>query len=396
VPEQGGSSESGYDQVTRQRPRWLRNVGLSSPLVWVVGLVALSVALGGVVWAQQRAHESRAAAGDVIAAELDPSETPTSSAAAPQDRDRSDRSTRHQHTHKSAASQGSKRKHAPQSKSSPRAKSLADTVEKTVQKTVHKTVQKVAPPPPTTFRLASLNVLGSSHTARGGNKPRYASGSARMHGATALLSGAGADVVGFQELEQPQFGTFMGLTHGAWAAYPGMSMGRGPVRNSVAWRTDSFSLVDRGTIPVPYFHGQRVPMPWVLLEHKATGRKIFFVNIHNPVSNSRRGNNERWRDMGTSMEVALVNKLKPTAPVVLMGDFNERAEAFCRVTRGASMHAANGGVPGGGCRAPAGAGIDWIFGTPDVGFSGYLRNQNSLVRRTTDHPLVTVTVTLDS
>jgi endonuclease/exonuclease/phosphatase family metal-dependent hydrolase len=363
----------------------LRKLNPASPGgALVAGLVALTLVLGGVVWAQQAQDKKDTTSADVTTADVSPSESTSSTPLAKHDRS-SDRTR----AHPTPTPHKTKRKHPPQSKpkKSKKAKSLANSVEKVVQDVAT---------PPTTFRLASLNVLGSSHTSRGGNKPRYASGSSRMHGATQLLSAAGADVVGFQEFEQPQFATFMNLTHGAWSTYPGMSMGRGPVRNSVAWRTDTFDLVDRGTIPVPYFHGQRVPMPWVLLEHHATGRKIFFINIHNPASNARRGNNERWRDLGTAMEIALVNKLKPTAPVVLMGDFNERSEAFCRVTNGGRMHAANGGAAVGGCRPPAGSGIDWIFGTPDVAFSSYVRNKSSLVRRTTDHPLVTVTVTLGS
>jgi endonuclease/exonuclease/phosphatase family metal-dependent hydrolase len=383
--------------VTRQRLRWLRKVDPGSPGTWVAGLATLTVALGGVVWVQHVGEEPSAAATSATAATVTSAASPTETSTPQADRPRpSDRTSarpsekpRHTPSAKPHASRHrSQAKDSPQSTpKSSKAKALASTVEKVVGE---------AATPATTFRLASFNVLGSSHTAKGGNKPRYASGVSRMRGATQLIGAAGADVVGFQEFEQPQFATFMNLTHGAWQTYPGMSMGRGPVRNSVAWRSDKFELVDRGTIPVPYFHGQRVPSPWVLLKHRATGRTIAFINIHNPVSNARRGNNERWRDVATSMEVALVRRLRPVAPVVLMGDFNERAEAFCRVTSGAGMHAANGGVPGSGCRPPAGAGIDWIFGTQDVGFSEYLRNQNSLVRRTTDHPLVTVTVTLDS
>jgi endonuclease/exonuclease/phosphatase family metal-dependent hydrolase len=85
--------------------------------------------------------------------------------------------------------------------------------------------------------------------------------------------------------------------------------------------------------------------------------------------------------------------LKATAPVVLMGDFNERDEAFCAVTSRASMRAANGGgsAP---CRPPSGAGIDWIFGTPQVAFSAYERHTSALLRSATDHPLIVATARL--
>ncbi len=240
------------------------------------------------------------------------------------------------------------------------------------------------------FRLASLNVLGHGHTTPRGNKPGYAAGTVRMQRSVQVLTGKGVDLVGFQELEEPQYREFQRITGGSWGVFPAMTMGSNPVRNSIAWRKDTWSVVSSGTIPVPYFHGKRVPMPWVLLEHVATDRRLAVVNIHNPATTKRRGNNERWRDVGTALEVGLVNRLKTTSPVVLMGDFNEREEAFCKVTAGAAMHAANGGT-GAPCRPPAGAGIDWIFGTPELSFSAYERYTSALLRSATDHPLIVAT-----
>ena len=81
-------------------------------------------------------------------------------------------------------------------------------------------------------------------------------------------------------------------------------------------------------------------------------------------------------------EIALVDSLKAQTgyPVFLTGDFNEREEAFHRVTGGGAAVAANGGVSGN-------VGIDWIFGTPDVTFSDYVRD-NSTIARISDHPLI--------
>jgi endonuclease/exonuclease/phosphatase family metal-dependent hydrolase len=243
------------------------------------------------------------------------------------------------------------------------------------------------------FRLATLNVLGDSHTTAHGNKPGYASGTERLPRAVQVLTDKGVDLVGFQELEAPQYQAFQRVTGGSWGVFPALTMGRNPVRNSIAWRRDTWSLVSSGTIPVPYFRGNRVPMPWVLLEHAGTHRRLAVINIHNPVSSARRGDNERWRDLGTALEVGLVNRLKAATPVVLMGDFNERDEAFCTVTSGAGMHAANGGTSA-PCRPPAGAGIDWIFATPGVSFSAYERFTSSLLRSATDHPLIVATATI--
>jgi hypothetical protein len=71
-----------------------------------------------------------------------------------------------------------------------------------------------------------------------------------------------------------------------------------------------------------------------------------------------------------------------------MGDFNEREEAFCAVTRRAPAVAANGGSAGPPCRPPANIGIDWIFGTQDIAFSDYRRLRGGLIGRATDHPVI--------
>jgi endonuclease/exonuclease/phosphatase family metal-dependent hydrolase len=244
---------------------------------------------------------------------------------------------------------------------------------------------------PLEFRVSSFNVLGASHTTARGNKARYASGTARMPGSVRLLQDVGADVVGFQEYELVQHQAFTRLTGGRYDVYPGASLGRGPLRNSVAWRQDTWELVDARTIPIPYFRGNRVPMPYVLLRHRESAQPVYFINIHNPASNKKRGDNERWRDLATKMEITLADRLarQVGVPVVLMGDFNERQEAFCRVT-GAGLVAANGGAAS-PCRPPANAGIDWIFGTRDITFSDYQRLDSPLVNRLTDHPVLTAT-----
>ena len=244
---------------------------------------------------------------------------------------------------------------------------------------------------PVEFRVSSFNILGASHTTARGNKPRYASGTARMPASVRLLDDVGADVVGFQEYELVQHYAFKRLTGNRYDVYPGPSLGRGPIRNSVAWRQDTWELVDARTIPIPYFRGNRVPMPYVLLRHRASGQPVYFINIHNPASNKKRGDNERWRDLATKLEITLANRLarQVDVPVVLMGDFNERQEAFCRVT-GAGLVAANGGTAR-PCAPPANTGIDWIFGTRDITFSDYLRLDSPLVNRLTDHPVLVTT-----
>lgn len=250
------------------------------------------------------------------------------------------------------------------------------------------------PPQPLRFVVSSFNVLGASHTSARGNKPGWASGEARLGRQIGLLNANNVDVVGFQEFEHNQFRSFMRRTGGSWGVYPALSKGRNFVRNSIAWRRSVWDLADYRTVTIPYFRGEPIEMPVILLTHRATGRQAYFFNVHNPASNPRRGNNERWRDVATSREVATVRRLKraaPKVPVVLTGDFNERGEAYCRVTSGGDINAANPGGDRPGCALPAYAGIDWIFGTADIEFTNYV------VQRTggaSDHPMLVATATV--
>ncbi len=128
-------------------------------------------------------------------------------------------------------------------------------------------------------------------------------------------------------------------------------------------------------------------MPFVLLRHRASGHDFWFVNVHNPAST--RGDASRYRARGLAIEAALVNRLHAGGtPVVLTGDFNDRAEAFCYLVGRTELEAANGGSVAGRCRPPADPGIDWVFSTSDLEVVDYVRDRSALVRRTTDHPLV--------
>ncbi|CAI9407995.1 endonuclease/exonuclease/phosphatase family protein [Nocardioides sp. T2.26MG-1] len=258
-----------------------------------------------------------------------------------------------------------------------------------IARDLRRKTQLVVEAAPTTFRVATFNVLGASHTGKGGNKSGWADGNTRMSWAFSVVKSSGADIVGLQEFEVTQFQAFVGQAGGAWDVYPGLSEGKPAVRNSIAWRRDTWELVQAATIPVPYFHGNRIPMPYVRLRNIASGQDVYFINVHNPATTRRWGDNERWRDAATSVEIGLVSQLHTAGfPVVLTGDFNERAEVFCRITGAGTMRAANGGSVGGSCAPPADHGIDWIFGSSVIEFSHYLSTRAGLVQRATDHPFV--------
>jgi endonuclease/exonuclease/phosphatase family metal-dependent hydrolase len=249
---------------------------------------------------------------------------------------------------------------------------------------------------PTAFTVSSYNVLGFGHTVPGGNRPGWADGRTRVRWVADLLRGRGVDVVGFQEFQMEQFATFNAVAGGEYAIYPGAAGGHSGVRNSIAWRRSDWTLVEANSTPIPYFGGSPLPMPYLLLEHVETGRRVWFANFHNPAD--AQGPAQRHRDRAMSLEIALVNRLVAETgyPVVVTGDMNEREVFLCRVATGAGMHSADGGyADASGCHVPRPLQVDWIVATQEVGFSNYAANRSGLAARTSDHPMVSADAVIE-
>jgi hypothetical protein len=252
----------------------------------------------------------------------------------------------------------------------------------------------IALPPVATFTMATFNLLGSSHSQKGGSAAHFAPGVQRMNGALQILAQHQITVVGFQEFQPDQRAAFRSRATG-WEMYPGLSLGRRAGENSVAWRSDTWEMVRPGLIPIPYFNGRIRPMPYVLLRNKQTGVQAFFSTFHNPANIG--GNMQRFRSEATTREIKLFNSLETQKiPQFVTGDMNERSEYFCRITGSTPLLAAGGGSNSGGCAPPKPTQIDWIFGSPGVQFQNYTIDRSPLVRRTTDHPVVVTGVTVDS
>jgi len=245
---------------------------------------------------------------------------------------------------------------------------------------------------PFEFRVASYNVLGDSHTGPGGNKPGFPDGSPRMDMAIAALRSNNIDVVGFQEFEQSQYGMFTSRA-GEYSLYPGMSLGNKSVRFNIAWRSSVWRLVEGRSLSIPYAGGSRIEMPVVLLESTSTGRRAWFANFHNPADTPSLGNNARWRAEAAGIEVSYLTELHQSTgdPVIATGDYNERAEIFCRFTAGGVFTAAAGGSSAGGCAPPSRMEVDWIFGSAGVAFADYAATDTG---RASDHRLIHSTATL--
>ncbi len=240
----------------------------------------------------------------------------------------------------------------------------------------------------TTFRVGTFNVLGNSHTSSGGNRRGWASGYTRMGWAYSLIQQADLDVVGFQEFEDPQYARFRSLAGSAWDVYPGPTLDRGSIRDSIAWRTDTWTLVEADSIALPYFGGQLIRRPVIKLENIESGRQVWFFNVHNPADTPNHGNNSRWRGASVSREIQLANDLSADGtPVVFTGDYNDRAEVFCPMTGNTDLVAANGGDGDNGCSTPSHMDVDWIFGSGMV-WSDFVSASQGVVGRVSDHPFV--------
>jgi endonuclease/exonuclease/phosphatase family metal-dependent hydrolase len=238
-------------------------------------------------------------------------------------------------------------------------------------------------PTPAVFRAASYNVLGHSHTEPGGTRPAWGSGTTRIRWALYLLRLHRVDVVGLQELQDPQHAAF--LRRPGWRVWPR----RGHTDNAVAWRHGVFRLVDATRTPIPYFRGQEVRMPVVLLEHRATGQRTWVGSFHNPASLPWLGSQREHREEALDRQATLATRLDNTHPVLITGDMNDGRDYYCPFVRATGYVAANGGtVRAGACQPPAPTPIDWIFGSPGTSFTGYRSVHGPLAARTSDHPLI--------
>jgi endonuclease/exonuclease/phosphatase family metal-dependent hydrolase len=239
------------------------------------------------------------------------------------------------------------------------------------------------------FVIASFNVLGADHTdGKVGRHERagYAGSAVRMQRAIEVLQQTNVDLVGFQELQDPQAADFRAAVGAQWHVFSGSS----DTDNSIAWRTSRFRLVQGWTVRIPYFHGTKRRMPVVKLRSLSTGRALYVMNTHNPAD--ARGPARRWRARAVRIERHVTARLtqRHHAPVFLTGDMNDRAAFFCPFTRNRVMHSFIGGshTRSGRCRPPAGAGIDWILGNRYVGFGTPRIDRSRLVASATDHPVV--------
>lgn len=228
------------------------------------------------------------------------------------------------------------------------------------------------------FNVASFNVLGSSHTAPGGNKPGRPSGVSRMRGAVAAMKSHNIDIAGMQEFQGDQKKAFQRLAPDFGVV--------GSNDNAIVYNKKKFRLVEKRSFKIPYFEGKMKEMPIAKLEDKSTGKQVWVVNIHNPADTKAHPHNAKNRARAINIEQNLMRQLQATGiPVIFTGDFNDGKSVDGSMDR-VGMNSA---APNKARRS-----IDYIFGSSGVNFSNYSNDQRTKANGTSDHPIIVSTATI--
>lgn len=244
---------------------------------------------------------------------------------------------------------------------------------------------------PMTFRIATFNVLGDVHTEPYADSDNFAPARIRAEWTVDLWRQLGSpDVIGTQEATGPQLDDLLRAGRGRYEAWPGTAVAGG-VQQSLLWRTDVWRATEKDTFTIPFITYQRA-QPVVKLQNLQTGRSIWVINVHNAPREY-----QQQRDRALKIEVAKIKQLRETGlPVFIVGDFNEKANAFCAIVGQTDLTTPMGGsATKDSCDPPDRLmRIDWIFGGADVGFDQFAMDRSPLKRWVNDHvvPVVTVTV----
>lgn len=199
-----------------------------------------------------------------------------------------------------------------------------------------------------------------------------------MRGAVAAMKKHNIDVAGMQEFQGDQQKAFKRLAPDFGVV--------GTNDNAIVYNKKKFSLVKKDSFKIPYFEGHMKEMPIALLQDKATGKKMWVVNIHNPADTKDHPHNAKNRARAIGIEQRLMKKLQATGyPVIFTGDFNARSGVDQSMNK-AGMDSA----------APnkARSEIDYIFGSNGVNFSNYTADHSTQANHSSDHPLIVSTATI--
>jgi len=244
---------------------------------------------------------------------------------------------------------------------------------------------------PSQFVATSFNILGSQHTEPGGGVPEWAPGRLRSEWAANLIQRTSTGIMGFQEIQPDQISTLDRIIGDRFDFWPGNANGPRAAWQTVAWDNTKWELVTAENVDLPVL-GKTRPHPLVLLRNKATGKSTWLFNIHNSSKNTPERKKERRKALKLIVK-QVVKKRRDGTPLILLGDFNDRKEAFCTVTGKTDLKATNGGsFKKGKCKTPKNMGIDWIFASKNLKAESFARDRNLMILRITDHPVIYSTI----
>lgn len=242
---------------------------------------------------------------------------------------------------------------------------------------------------PVTFKVASWNVLGASHTeGKGCNRCHLPDSVPRMVKTVQVIRSHDLHVIGLQEFQPSQQAMFHRQMPN-WAIYANAD-------NAIAWDTSQFTQVATSTLTIPYFGGNPRAMPQVRLRHNASGREFEILSVHTPAD--VRGPAQHLRNEGVLNLGIRTNAIIATnTPVLLTGDMNDRENFYCQMTGYGMLHASAGGTrTPDTCTPPSRMDVDWILGdTQHVTFAGHVSDDSPSVDFASDHPIVVTTATLN-
>lgn len=234
-----------------------------------------------------------------------------------------------------------------------------------------------------TRRVFVANQLGSSHTRKGGNKPKYLPGRVRSKMMARQVLKHDADLVFLTENESDQARAFLKATKGKF----GMEYAGKDTRNAVAFRHDAYENVtsehrQHDSYSNVYFDGDHWEDPIVWLKDRATGQLVIALPIHNPANTKHHHRQRRHRDHATAIEQRVIHRLReahPEATITIGGDWNDKGRADLRLFGGRMERPVRNVTIRRG-KAP----IDRVQGF-NVEFDNYQNIHGPAIDRITDH-----------
>ena len=241
--------------------------------------------------------------------------------------------------------------------------------------------------------IGTLNVLGSQHTGPHGDDHKgWPAASWRSVQQAGYIKSHGVDVVGLQEAQPDQLDALTRLT--GFKAYPGYAFGAQDTDNSILYDPDKFEFVSGTSFKIVFMHGPR-PQTVLRLRDKATGREMYFVNMHTSAGHD--GAHTATRHAGMATAVSYINGLKKDGlPIFVTGDMNDREEFRSRVLGPTGFEAPVDGPwhPGVGGAGSGRMPVDWIASTQGVSWSDYWLDEGTENRHISDHFFVTAHATI--